>query len=108
MLPPFLFCCCFILCIFSELELNLITKYGEGKTLEKECKNCGYINELRSGGVHFGEGGSVSVFCDDEIIHCLACGHAVESKFEKLHNTLGVRVSPELPTVVKGYCCFEY
>lgn len=60
--------------------MELFEKYGEGKIIEKECQKCGHVSELRTGGVHVGEGGSIGVFCEDDEFCCPACGFTEDTE----------------------------
>ena len=52
---------------------NLVNKYGEGKTQEYKCKTCEYTQNIRSGGVHVSDGGSVMVFSTEDEFYCPIC-----------------------------------
>ena len=57
----------------SPIDDLLNDRYGEGEILERECPVCGYCNVYRSAGVHYGEEGSVAVYCQEDSYHCNAC-----------------------------------
>ena len=52
---------------------HLVEKYGQGETCTRKCKTCDFEQEIRSGGVHMSEGGSVMVFSNEDEFSCPNC-----------------------------------
>ena len=57
-------------CVFLIEVHDMCEKYGYGKRDSRKCGSCNYEQVLRSTGVHISEGGSISVYADEDEFSC--------------------------------------
>ncbi|CAB3990523.1 Hypothetical predicted protein [Paramuricea clavata] len=49
---------------------SLVEKYGKGENFIRKCQTCDYEKTIHTGGVHCSEGGSLSVYDEEEEFYC--------------------------------------
>lgn len=67
---------------------NMVGKYGAGETSLFKCPTCDYEQEIRSSGVHISEGGSVSVFSEEDEFCCPNCVSKSDKQANKICSKL--------------------
>ena len=65
--------CYFIFVYFLTLVDEMREKYGNGESYIRKCETCDFEMEMRSSGVNVSEGGSVSVYADEDEFCCPNC-----------------------------------
>jgi hypothetical protein len=66
----------------------MVGKYGAGETSLFKCPTCDYEQEIRSSGVHISEGGSVSVFSEEDEFCCPNCVSKSDKQANKICSKL--------------------